>query len=489
MEEEHRLVSERIRKLDEIKTAGVNPYPYSFEQKQHATDVLEKNKSLKPEQHATENISVAGRIMTLRRMGKASFLHIQDQTGKLQLYFREEDVGKEQYEIFRKVDLGDIIGAEGHVFATKTGEVTVYVKKFELLAKSLRPLPEKYHGLQDIELKYRERYLDLIMNPDSRKVFTDRTRIISSIRAFLEKKGYLEFETPTLQPVYGGAHAKPFETVHNELKTKLYLRISNELYLKRLLVGGFEKVFEFVKDFRNEGIDKTHNPEFTMLEFYCAYIDYNEIMDITEKLLKQASKEATGKTSVEYQGTTIDFSKKFERITMIDAIKKHAKIDVTKLSEEEIKGLVDENHVEYRGKFSMGLGIELLFEALVQKHLVQPTFVIDHPKESTPLCKESRNDPELIERLELFIAGMEIANGYSELNDPIKQRMLLEGQAKERSEGDEEANPMDEDFVKALEYAMPPAGGIGIGIDRFVMILTNQPSIRDVILFPTLKPK
>jgi lysyl-tRNA synthetase class 2 len=489
MEEEHRLIKERLRKLDEIRSAGTDPYPYSYVQNNHAVDILAKHKGLKPETRTKDKVAVAGRIVTMRRMGKATFLHLQDQSGRIQLYFRQEDVGDKAYSLLKDLDIGDIIGADGSVFTTKTGEITVYVKGLTLLAKSLRPLPEKYHGLQDTELRYRERHLDLIMNPDTKNIFLTRTRIIAATRDFLEAKGFLEFETPTLQPIYGGAHAKPFETYHNELKAKLYLRISNELYLKRLLVAGFEKVFEFVKDFRNEGIDTTHNPEFTQLEFYTAYVDYEETMDLAEELVRHLATKVIGKPKLDYQGTEIDFSKPFQRITMLDAIKKFGKTDISKMSDKEIEALVEKNKIEYRGKFSRGLGIELLFEALAEKNIVQPTFVTDHPKESTPLCKIHRKKPDSVERLELHIAGMEIANGYSELNDPVVQRELLEEQAKLRSQGDDEAHPMDEEFVKALEYGMPPAGGLGIGMDRLVMILTNQNSIRDVILFPTLRPK
>lgn len=488
MEEEHRLIKERMKKLEEIRQMGVEPFPYSFEQKDFADEILAKYKKLKPEQQTKDTVRVAGRIMTLRRMGKASFLHLQDATGKIQLYFREDDVGKEQYELFRKLDMGDIIGAEGFIFATKTGETSVYVKSFVLLAKSLRPLPEKYHGLQDVEIRYRERYLDLLINPEIRKVFLARTKIIATIRNYLDKKGYLEVETPTLQPVYGGAYAKPFETFHNELKQKLYLRISNELYLKRLLIGGIDKVYEFVKDFRNEGIDTTHNPEFTTIEFYQAYVDYKKIMGLTEDMFREIAR-AMGKIAVDYQGTKMDLSKPFPRITMADALKKYAKIDISKMDDTKIQDMVEENNIDYKGSFSRGLGIELLFEHFCQKELKQPTFVIDYPKESTPLCKVHRENPLLIERFELFVMGMEFGNGYSELNDPIRQKELLEEQVKLRKQGDEQAHPMDEDFITAMEYGMPPAGGVGLGIDRIVMLFTNQPSIRDVILFPTLRPK
>ncbi|MFH1511463.1 MAG: lysine--tRNA ligase, partial [Candidatus Woesearchaeota archaeon] len=349
-------------------------------------------------------------------------------------------------------------------------------------------LPEKYHGLQDTEMRYRERYLDLVMNPESRKVFVARPKMVSAIRSFLDSRGFVEFETPILQPVYGGAAAKPFETFHHSLNTKLYLRISDELYLKRLLVAGFEKVYEFCKDFRNEGIDTRHNPEFSMLEFYSSYIDYSAVMDMLEEMLRSVVLAVTGSAILEYQGKKLDFGKKFKRISMVEALL-HVKIDVEKLSEEDLMRLVDNNNIEYRGTLSKGLAIELLFEHFVEETLIEPTFVIDHPKESTPLCKCHRKNPEFVERLELYIAGMEIANGYSELNDPVVQKNLLEEQAKKRSLGDEEAHPMDEDFIKALEYGMPPAGGLGLGIDRLAMILTNQSSIRDVILFPTLRPK
>lgn len=481
------LISERLRKLNELEGMRINPYPYSFHQKDHAADIRQRHSKLQAEQKTEDEVSVAGRIVAFRDMGKAAFMHLLDQTGKMQLYFRENDLGAETYKLLKLLDIGDFIGVKGKIFATRTGEITVYVSEFKLLSKSVRPLPEKYHGLKDTEARYRQRYLDLIMNEDSRKTFLMRSRIVELLREFLHNNGFIEFETPILQPIYGGAKAKPFTTMHNTLKLKLYLRISNELYLKRLLVGGFEKVFEIVKDFRNEGIDTTHNPEFTMVEIYKAYSDYEEMMKLTEQLYEHVAKGLLGTTRLNYQGNIIDVKAPWERITMKDAIKRHTRIDVDKLSDAELKNLVHSYNLEIEGELVKGKIVQALFEELVEDKLIQPTFITDFPKESTPLCKLHRKNPELIERFEPYMNGWEIGNAYSELNDPLEQRKLLESQAKELSEG-MEAHPMDEDFLNALEYGMPPAGGLGLGIDRMVMLLTNQPCIRDVILFPTMKP-
>lgn len=484
---ENQLIEDRLRKLKELEAMHINPYPYSFKQENHAAEIREKYKSLQPDKQTQDHVSVAGRIMAFRGMGKASFLHIQDQTGKLQLYVREDIIGAEKYSLLKKIDIGDIVGVKGTIFATRTGEITVNVSDIELLCKSIRPLPEKYHGIKDTEIKYRQRYLDLIMNQDTKNVFIVRTKIIASIREFLNSMGFMEFETPVLQPIYGGAKAKPFMTVHNTLKMKLYLRISNELYLKRLLVGGFEKIYEIVKDFRNEGIDTTHNPEFTMIEIYWAYVDYNEMMRLFEGMYSYVAQKVLGKTQINYQGNIIDFRTPWERITMKDAIKKYADIDVDDLDDSELKTLARTYNLEIEGELTRGKITEGLFEELVEEKLIQPTFVIDFPRESSPLCKLHRKDPKLIERFEPYCNGWEIGNAYSELNDPLEQRKLLEQQAAELRAGAEQANPMDEDFVQALEYGMPPAGGLGLGIDRMIMLLTNQPCIRDVILFPTMK--
>src|SRR3989344_167295 len=486
MKPEDQLINQRIDKLNQIRDFGVNPYPYRFNQKNHADEILEKFKKLKTHTITKTKVSMAGRIMSFRLMGKSSFIHIQDWTNKIQVYVKQDEIGDKSYKIFRKFDIGDIIGVEGIVFTTKAGEITVLAKKIELLCKTIRPLPDKWHGLKDTELRYRKRELDLISNPEIKEDFIKRNKIINFIRGFLNKKSYIEVETPIIQPIYGGATARPFKSHLNDLKMDVYLRISDELYLKRLIVGGFEKVYEFSKDFRNESVDSTHNPEFTVLEYYEAYSDYNDMMKGVEDMIFNACREINGTTKIKFRGHSIDLKKPFKIMTMKDSIKEYAKIDVNKLSDNELKKKLDDNNLEYTN-FSRGIGIQLLFEEFVEDKLIQPTFIIEHPRETTPLCKVSRKDPELIERFELFIAGFEIANAYSELNDPIKQRELLEEQAKQLRAGNEEANPMDEDFVEAIEIGMPPTGGVGIGIDRLVMVLTGKDSIKDVILFPFMK--
>jgi lysyl-tRNA synthetase, class II len=487
--DENQLIKERKRKLDEIRNKGIEPYPYSYNAKNHAADIQEKHKSLEKEEKTDEKVKVAGRLMSLRNMGKAAFANLLDTTGKVQLFFREDSLGKDHYKLLKLYDIGDIIGAEGTVFKTRTGEVTIDVHKFELLTKTLRPMPEKFHGLKDTETRYRQRYLDLITSPESKKVFEARSNIILAIREFMATHEFMEVETPTLQAIYGGASAKPFITQHNALNTQFYMRISPELYLKRLIVGGYERVFEICKNFRNEGIDIRHNPEFTMMEMYMAYADYDDMMRFTEQLYNHVAKKVLGKTKITYQGKEIDFKTPWQRLTMKEAIKKYADIEIDSLSDDELKKIMTNYNIEYEGGFVRGKAIQLIFEELCEDKLFEPVFIIDHPKESTPLCKKHRKNPELVERFEPYIAGMEIGNGYSELNDPIEQREKLVSQAKARLKGDEDANPMDEDFVRAIEFGMPPTGGVGIGIDRMVMILTDQASIRDVILFPTLKPE
>ncbi|HLC63603.1 MAG TPA: lysine--tRNA ligase [Candidatus Nanoarchaeia archaeon] len=487
MEAENQLIAQRLEKLKALYEKGINPYPYKFEQKNHAIEILEKFKKLKKEEHTQSKVAVAGRIMTLRPMGKAGFLHIQDDSGQIQAYVREDKIGKDNYEIFRKLDLGDIIGVNGKVFRTKMGEITVEAANIELLCKSLRPLPEKWHGLKDIEARYRQRYLDLIVNPEVKNVFIKRFKIINSLRNSLNEKGYIEVDTPVLQPMYGGANARPFKSHLHDLKMEVYLRISNELYLKRLLVGGFEKVYEIARDFRNESIDSTHNPEFSMIEIYQAYSDYKDIMELTQEIILKALKNIQKGTKVNYRGSEIDFKLPWEKMTMKDAVKKYGKIDVDRLSKTEFLKLKEKYKLDVDDHASKGLWTQALFEELVEPNLIQPTFIIEHPKETTPLCKVSKNDKELIERVELFIGGMEMANGYSELNDPLKQKELLEEQAGKLRKGDEDAHPMDEDFIKTLEHGMPPTGGVGIGIDRLVMLLTGSESIKDVILFPFMK--
>jgi len=396
---------------------------------------------------------------------------------------------KDVYKLLKKLDIGDFVGIKGKVFRTKRGEISVYAESFEILTKSLRPLPEKYHGLKDTETRYRKRYLDLIMNRDVKNVFELRAKMIREIRKFLDDRGFLEVETPILQPQYGGANAKPFTTHHNALNMPLYLKISPELYLKRLIVGGFDKVYDMTKNFRNEGIDKNHNPEFTMLEWYEAYTDYEYQMKQFEELVSTVAQNTLGTMKVDYQGTELDFSPPWKRVTMIDALKQYAGIEVEHCDEVALKALITTNNLDYDGEEVRGNMIAFLFEELVEEKLIQPTFVIDHPIEISPLTKEKRGNPLLVERFEPFVCGMEIGNAYSELNDPIEQKKRLQAQDRSLALGDEEAQPMDEDFVEAIEYGMPPTGGVGLGVDRIIMILTNQPTIKDIILFPAMRPE
>ena len=486
MRPENDLITQRLKKLKELRDMGVNPYPYTFDQTHHAHGILHNYKNLAKEEKTTDFVSIAGRIMTLRDMGKASFVTIQDGTGKVQAYIRQDYVG-EQYAIFKKLDLGDIIGVKGTVFRTKMGEITVAATDITLLTKSVRPLPEKWHGLKDIETRYRKRYLDLISNPEVKEIFKKRAAIIDALREYLKQHTFLEVDTPVLQPIYGGANARPFTSFLHDLKMDVYLRISDELYLKRLIVGGYERVFEIGKNFRNESIDKTHNPEFTMMECYAAYWDYNDVMNFVEDCYTHIAKKVFGTTKFEYQGNILEFKKPWRRITMIDSIKEYANVDVSKMSDEELQNTLRNYNIEYEGDFSWGLGVQSLFEELVEDKLIQPTFITDHPVESTPLCKEKRGDKRLVERFEPFCCGMEIGNAYSELNDPYVQRKLLEREEAALEKGNEEANPVDEDFLESIEYGMPPTGGLGLGIDRMIMLMTNNPSIRDVILFPFMK--
>jgi lysyl-tRNA synthetase class 2 len=470
-----KVIEDRYKKLEEIKKLGINPYPYRFDRKNTADEILKSPEKFK-------KIVVAGRIVSLRPMGKAAFAHILDHTGKIQFYIKEDDVGADSYKLFKLLDLGDIIGIEGEIFTTKTGETTIHTKKLTLLCKTLLPLPDKFHGIQDPDLIYRKRYLDLISDPEKKKVFETRAKIISAIREFLDSRKYIEVETPILQPVYGGAAATPFVTHHKELDMDLYLKISPELYLKRLIVAGFDRVYDLNNNFRNEGIDKTHNPEFTMIEWYRAHADYNDMMDEFEEIYKFVAKKVLGTTKINYQGTEIDFAKKWRRITMVDALEEFGGVNVDDMSDDELKELAEQYKIVFEGEVTRGVVISALFEEMVESKLIQPTFIINHPVESTPLCKPLRTgDSKFVERFEPFIAGMEVGNAYSELNDPILQRKFLMEQAREY--------PMDEDFVEAIETGMPPTGGVGLGIDRMVMILTDQKSIRDVILFPTMKPK
>ncbi|MBU4086467.1 MAG: lysine--tRNA ligase, partial [Nanoarchaeota archaeon] len=474
MGREEEILKERLRKIEELRKVGINPFPYYYNQENHAAELQEKYKKLKNESRTKDNVKVAGRVIVIRDIGKLAFISLQDGSGKIQVQIQQELTPEKEFDFFKKyIDSGDFIGVEGAITRTKRGELTVLAGKIELLSKSLRPLPEKWHGLQDKEERYRKRYLDLIMSPEVRGVFVKRSKIINAIREFLNSRDYLEVDTPVLQPIYGGAAAKPFLTHLNALDMKLYLRISNELYLKRLIVGGFERVYEFARDFRNEGIDRTHNPEFTQVELYQAYADYNEMMKICEELWGYVAKKVLGTTEIDYQGNKINLKAPWQRLSMKEAIKKYAKIDVDSLDDEKLSEIIEKNRIKSKGTIR-GWMIASIFEHFCEKHLIQPTFIYDYPEETTPLCKSKRGDSltTLVERFELYILGMEIGNAYSELNNPVKQEILLEQQAKELKKGNEEANPMDEDFVDALEVGMPPTGGLGIGIDRMVMLLT-----------------
>lgn len=480
----------RREKLESFYEAGIDPFGGKFDRTHVAQELHDLYGEYTKEQLAEEEISttVAGRIMTKRGKGKVGFTHIQDGSGQIQLYVRKDDVGEDAYEIFKKIDIGDIVGVSGVVFKTNVGELSIHVKEFTLLSKSLRPLPEKYHGLQDIELRYRKRYLDLIMNQDSRNTFITRSKIIQSMRRYLNDLGFLEVETPMLHSIPGGANARPFETHHNALDIPLYMRIAIELHLKRLIVGGFEKVYEIGRVFRNEGISTRHNPEFTMIELYQAYADYKDIMELTENLVAHIAKDVLGKTTIEYDEHEINLEPKWTRLHMVDAIKEHTGVDFWQdISDEEARKLAKEHGVEITENMQFGHIVNEFFEQKVEETLIQPTFIYGHPVEISPLAKKNDKDPRFTDRFELFIVGREHANAFSELNDPIDQRARFEAQLKERELGNDEAHLMDEDFLEALEYGMPPTGGLGIGIDRLVMLLTNSPSIRDVLLFPQMR--
>ncbi|MEX0912845.1 MAG: lysine--tRNA ligase [Gemmatimonadota bacterium] len=485
--------------MEGLRASGVEPYAYSFDRSHSADEAI---RLLPADQQEGETVRIAGRIVAYRRMGKSSFAHIGDRSGRIQAYFQLNVLGEEGYKRLDLLDLGDWIGIEGPLFRTRTGEVTVRVERYELLAKSIRPLPlgkeeidpetgerRVHSGFSDREARYRQRYADLAVSPDVRRVFEVRARVIRSIRRFLDEREFLEVETPVLQPIYGGAAARPFVTHHNTLDMPLYLRIADELYLKRLIVGGMERVYEIGKDFRNEGMDRFHNPEFTMLEFYAAYLDYEGVMALTEELLQQVVAEACGGTEVTYGEATIDFSQPFRRLTMYDALRDIGEIDVAASSDDELRRRVGALGVSDAGSLGRGKLIDELFGALVEPKLVQPTFITDYPLEMSPLAKPKRGEPELTERFELIAGGKELVNAYSELNDPFDQRRRLEAQSALNAEGDQEAHLFDEDYVRALEYGMPPTGGFGMGIDRLVMVLANQSSIRDVILFPTMRPE
>lgn len=478
------LLKVRREKLAALKEAGKNPYVITkYEMTHHSAEIKEEFESLEG-----STVRAAGRLMSKRVMGKASFCHIQDVQGTIQCYVARDSVGEESYADFKKFDIGDLVGIEGFVFRTKTGEVSVHAEKITLLTKSLQVLPEKFHGLTNTDLRYRQRYTDLIMNEDVKKTFILRSKIISAIRSYLDGQGFLEVETPMLVSNAGGAAARPFETHYNALNEDVKLRISLELYLKRLIVGGLERVYEIGRVFRNEGLDTRHNPEFTMMELYQAYTDYYGMMELTENMFRHVAKTVLGTTTVLYKDVEIDLGKPFARLTMVDAVKQYAGVDFDEVPDTAAaKKLADEKGIQYEERHTKGDILNLFFEEFVEEHLIQPTFVMDHPVEISPLTKRKPDKPDYVERFELFITGHEMCNAYSELNDPIDQRERFKAQEAALAAGDEEANTTDEDFMNALEIGMPPTGGIGYGIDRLIMLLTNQPAIRDVLLFPTMR--
>mgnify|MGYP002395843587 CR=1 FL=1 len=475
----------RREKLDKLREKGVEPYADRYVRTHSTQEIKEEFDFL--EGHL---VSVAGRIMAKRGQGKAGFANLQDLSGQIQIYVKVENVGEDVLELFNRADLGDIIGVKGTVFKTQKGEVSVRAQEIVMLSKSLRPLPEKWHGLTNVELRYRQRYVDLIVNPEVRDVFVIRSKIIRSMRNFLESNGFLEVETPTLHAIAGGAAARPFITHHNALDIDLYLRIALELPLKKLIVGGFEKVFEIGRNFRNEGISIKHNPEFTMMELYQAYADYKDVMELTEQMIAHIAQEVLGTMVIEYQGERIDLTPPWRRLPMLEGIKQYGGVDFAAiLTDEDARRIAHEKGLKVEKDASRGTIINEFFEEFVEPHLVQPTFVIGHPVEVSPLAKRNRNQSEYTDRFEAFVAGRELGNAFSELNDPIDQRERFEKQVAQRNAGDEEAHMMDEDFLNALEYGLPPTGGLGVGIDRLVMLLTDSPSIRDVILFPTMRPR
>jgi lysyl-tRNA synthetase class 2 len=480
------LIEARIAKLNKLREIGVNPYPCRFERTHTNDQLLADFDSLAD---TKTEIRTAGRIVSIRKMGKALFCHILDEWQKFQVYIKKDVVGDELWEQFGLYDIGDFIGVAGHMFTTKTGEKTVWAETFQLLSKSLHPLPEKYHGLQDKETRYRQRYADLIANPEVRSVFKTRSNIVSAVRDFLTNEGFFEVETPILQPLYGGGMAEPFVTHHNKLHTDLYLRIADELYLKRLLVGGFEKVWEFCKDFRNEGMDRLHNPEFSMVELYWAYADYNDIMALYERMMRHVVRAVFGTTVIDYEGQQINFAPDFKRISMLDAIREQGGPDLSDFDFDKALAAAKEAGIDTEGIQRHGKIVEAFFEKLVEPTLIQPTFITDFPRDVSPLAKVHRDNPKLVERFEAFIAGFECGNAFSELNDPLDQRERFQEQRKAAEGGDLEAHPIDEDFLTALSYGMPPTGGLGFGVDRLVMILTGAHSIRDVIFFPQMKPE
>ena len=483
-EELNHVLQARRDKLAELQASGKDPFQVTkYDQTHHSTEIRENYEELEG-----KVVSVAGRMMFKRVMGKASFCNLQDLKGRIQVYVARDSIGEEAYKDFKKLDIGDIIGVKGTVFTTKTGEISIHATEVTLLSKSLQVLPEKFHGLTDTDVRYRQRYVDLIMNEDVKETFIKRSKIISAIRRYLDGQGFMEVETPILVANAGGAAARPFETHFNALDEDVKLRISLELYLKRLIVGGLERVYEIGRVFRNEGVDTRHNPEFTLMELYQAYTDYHGMMDLTENLYRFVAQEVLGTTKIVYNGIEMDLGKPFERITMVDAVKKYSGVDFNQIhTVKEARAAAKEHHVEYEERHKRGDILNLFFEEFVEEHLIQPTFVMDHPIEVSPLTKKKPDNPEHVERFEFFMNGWEMANAYSELNDPIDQRERFAAQEELFAQGDEEANHTDEDFLNALMVGMPPTGGIGFGIDRMVMLLTNSSAIRDVLLFPTMK--
>jgi lysyl-tRNA synthetase class 2 len=483
------ILDQRKEKIERLKEMGINPYPYSYKVSHKSQEVLINYDELEG-----KSVSLAGRLMNIRRMGKASFAHIQDVKGRIQLYISKNDIGDDNYEIFKLLDIGDIVGIEGIVMKTRTEEITVKATSLTLLTKNIRPLPivkekdgEVFDAFADKEQRYRKRYLDLIVNPEVKDTFIKRAEITRATRQFFDDRGYLEVETPVLQPLYGGANARPFVTHHNSLDQDLYLRIADELYLKRLIVGGFEKVYEFSRNFRNEGMDRSHNPEFTAIEFYEAYVDYFYMMDFVEDYFKKMA-EVSGSMQIEYRGESLDFSKPFARRSMADLFNEHVGVDIAEFTEADFAEWCKNKGMDFDPKWNYGQFLDKLFDEFIEPKLIQPTFVTDYPKAISPLAKINRNgDDRFVERFELFICGSEYANAFSELNDPIDQRERLEGQDRLRIDGDDEAQAFDEDFIQAIETGMPPTGGVGLGFDRVIMLFTGQTSIKDVLLFPAMR--
>ncbi len=486
-ERETEILKAAREEIKKLREEGIEPYAYKYERTHYIKDIHEKYKNIKIDELIEEDVSIAGRLMSIRRHGKASFANISDISGTIQLYIKKNEVGDEAYALFKRLNVGDIIGVRGYIFKTRTGELTIFVKSLTLLSKAIRPLPEKWHGLRDVETRYRKRYLDLIVNPRAKEIFILRSKLIHYMRTYLNEKGFLEVETPILQPLYGGAMAKPFKTYHNALDMEMYLRIAPELYLKRLIVGGLEKVYEINKNFRNEGISIRHNPEFTMMELYEAYNDYIGMMKFTEEMIFYIFDKLNLGPEITYQGEKLDFSLPWKRMTFIEAIEEYSGYKVSKMSDKELISLVDKLGLEIVGELTKFKVLKELFETYVEDNLIQPTFIMDYPTEISPLAKKKRDNPDFTERFELFIAGQEVGNAYSELNDPQDQLERFIRQQEEKRKGDMEAHEIDYDYIEALEYGMPPTAGLGIGIDRLVMIATDSPSIREVILFPHLR--